>query len=297
MLYTHNFRFASLLLNPVAHLLLAVWCCMVFAGVVEAQTFIVPGNSGENWVDTGLDIAPGTLLQFSAEGQVDMGYDWGLYGPDGTREFAPGTEGYPALTLRRYGLVARLTASRTSPHDDLREEWSYGEFRWYFAEHGGHLWLTVDDNDPDNNTGYFTVHVQSTVFREPVLVCRVCPWEFDLDHLRGEHPDPKTFKGMLAFGGSITDVKELAGMTLVTVSPGTVVAKYGDFPKLKVVFETNAAPKASSAKQNVIQGIRFDNEKMSLIYGKAPLELQSKLNTKPRGSRSLILKPASRKAN
>ena len=296
MLYTHNFRLASLLFTPVVHLLLALLCCTAFAGVAEAQTFIVPGTAGNNWVDTGLDIAPRTLLQFSAEGQVNMGYDWGLYGPEGTTRFAPGTN-YPALTNRRYGLVARLTASRTTPHDDLREEWSYGEFPSYFAEHGGHLWLTVDDNDPANNTGYFTAHLQITVFPGWEVVCQRCPWEFNLEFIFGDHPEWKTFNGLLAFGGSITDIKESAGLTVVTASAGTVVAKYGDLPKLKIVFETNAAPKASSAKQEVIQGIRFDNDKLSPINGKAPLELQPKLNAKPGGSQPIIVKPASKKAN
>jgi len=296
MLYTHNFRFNSLLLNPLAHMLFAVLCCMAFASVGEAQTFIVPGTAGHNWVDTGLNIAPGTFLQFSAEGQVNVGYDWGIIGPEGTPHFAEG-RGYPSEDQpKRYGLVARFTGSPTSPHTDIREDWTYREGTGHIARHGGHLWLTVNDNDPANNTGYFTVKVETMVSPEFVLVCKLCPWEFDLEHLRGDYSDPKTFNGVLVFGGSITDVKESAGMTLVTVSPGTVVAKYGDLPKLKIVFETNAAAKASPAKQDVIQGIRFDDDKMSLINGKAPLELRPQPNTKP-WSQPLNVRPASRKAH
>jgi hypothetical protein len=113
-------------------------------------------------VNTGLDVAPGTLVQLSAKGQVDVGWGWGVWGPEGTMRHAGGPT-YPSNDGPiRYGLVARLTASRTSPEDSLHVDWSYGETRQYCAEQGGRLWLTVNDDAADNNTGAFMVRVEQT---------------------------------------------------------------------------------------------------------------------------------------
>lgn len=158
---TDNYQLVSLSQQRATRLLLAALCCLVFSTLTQAHDFTVPGTSGHNWLNTGLDIAPGALLQLSADGRVDVGYDWGSFGPEGTTRFAD-SSGYPADTPFRYGLVARLTASRTTPEDDLREQWSYGEAREYCAAQGGHLWLTVNDDDPGNNTGSFMVHVAQT---------------------------------------------------------------------------------------------------------------------------------------
>jgi hypothetical protein len=140
-------------------LLLAFWLC--FAGeIVKAQTFTVPGNSGHNWVDTGLDIPPRASVQILATGQVDVGAGWGVHGPKGTTNFVNGKP-YPAMTTYRYGLVARLTSSRVSPHEELKREWAYkGKRRKFYVDsRGGHLWLTVNDDFPGDNTGEFLVRV------------------------------------------------------------------------------------------------------------------------------------------
>jgi len=137
---------------------LTLLICILSAPVTKAQTYTVPGNSGLNWVNTGMDVSRGTLIELRATGEVDVGAGWGRFGPEGTTSFA-NVSGYPAETRFRYGLVARLTSSRTDAADDLREEWSYGERRQYCAARGGHLWLTVNDDDPANNTGEFIVVV------------------------------------------------------------------------------------------------------------------------------------------
>src|SRR5205807_861157 len=109
-------------------------------------------------------ISPGTLLQLSAEGRVGVGAGRGSFGPEGTIQFAPET-GYPAETRYRYGLIARLTTRRTNPNqiltnpgqseDGLYEQWSYGDMpdHRYCAARGGHLWLTVNDYSPGDNSG------------------------------------------------------------------------------------------------------------------------------------------------
>jgi len=125
----------------------------------QAQTLTVPGNSGLRWVDTRLDVRPGTLIQLSASGTVNVGS--GSFGPEGTHIFASG-QGWPASLAYSYGLVARLTASRTNPQDELREDWAYGAAHSYCALNGGHLWLTVNDNHPADNVGQFEVRISTS---------------------------------------------------------------------------------------------------------------------------------------
>ena len=161
LMNTHNCRLGSLSQRAMRLLLIASYC-LIFAALAHAQdqTFIVPGTSGSTWVDTHLDIAPGTLLRLAAVGEVEVA-DGGFYGPRGTLKFAD-APGFPAQTRYRYGLVARLTTRLENPgrsRDELYEQWSYGELpgNRYCATRGGHLWLTVNDNSPKDNRGAFTV--------------------------------------------------------------------------------------------------------------------------------------------
>lgn len=159
---TQSCQFVSLSQRRTKHLLLAALCCLVLATLTQAQ--VVPGTAGHRWVDTGLDLAPGTLVQLSATGQVDVGWGWGVHGPRGTTQFARGGP-YPSDSgTCRYGLVARVTQSRTSPSptSGLHEDWSFCDAPTHCAEQGGHLWLTVNDDDPGNNTGNFMVNVTTT---------------------------------------------------------------------------------------------------------------------------------------
>ncbi|PYT09116.1 MAG: hypothetical protein DMF60_03195, partial [Acidobacteria bacterium] len=161
-----------LLLRRATRLVLAAACYLAMATLTHAQTFTVPGTSGRNWVDTGIDIQPGVLLQLSAEGRVDVGAGWGAYGPEGTTRFAD-VPGYPAETRFRYGLVARITPRRANPSgrrlpnpgqsdDGLYEQWSYGDTHQYCTAQGGHLWLTANDDNAGDNSGAFTVYLSRT---------------------------------------------------------------------------------------------------------------------------------------
>jgi hypothetical protein len=147
---------------------LATVCVIqVTASVCAAQSFRVPGDTGRIWIDSQLDLKPGTLVRLAAKGEVNVGAGWGSYGPEGTQKFAD-APGYPAETTYHYGLVARLTQSRTNPDDDLREQWAYGEAQEYCAAAGGHLWLTVNDNEPKDNKGEFAVDVS-------LAACQLAP--------------------------------------------------------------------------------------------------------------------------
>ena len=137
--------------------ILVALSCLLWGQDASATPFRVPGNSGTHWLDTGLDVAPNTQIRLTASGRVDIGGT--SYGPEGTRVFATGP-GWPAEIAFSYGLVARLTSNRTNPNDDLREDWAYGASANYCARQGGHLWLTVNDNQPADNSGVFNVDVQ-----------------------------------------------------------------------------------------------------------------------------------------
>ena len=174
---TNNCRLVSFLHRPM-RMLIVVAFCLLLPSPTQATEFSVPGISGRNWFDTGLNIAPGTLLQLSAEGRVTVGPGLGSYGPEGTPQMAE-PSGYPAETRNRYGLVARLTPGSHNPGDrrfenDLFEQWSYGETAGnrHCAASGGHLWLTVNDNDPGDNTGAFTVNVSLSTCPSEAAIAR-----------------------------------------------------------------------------------------------------------------------------
>ncbi len=127
-----------------------VIACAVAAG---AQTR-VPGNSGRHWVDTGIDVDNGTQIQVSATGTVNVGAP-GIFGPEGTTAFRSELS-FPAGGPV-YGLVIRLTSSRTNSQDELREDYFYATDRNICFRAPGHIWLTVNDNQPEDNTGAFIV--------------------------------------------------------------------------------------------------------------------------------------------
>lgn len=124
---------------------------------VAPLQYTVPGQAGHKWIDTGLDVKAGEMVYLIADGEVYYGANVGTHGPAGVA--APGVSGLPASTISRYGLVARLTRSRTNPEDDLREDHAYGD-KEFCSRTGGRLWLTVNDHAPDDNRGEYIVEVK-----------------------------------------------------------------------------------------------------------------------------------------
>ena len=289
-MHTHYYQLALHLLHRPKRVLLIALGCIIFATPTQAQSsshdFVVPGRSGINWVDTGLYLPPNTLLHFSATGKVDVSAGWGSWGPEGTsepREFAH-VAGYPVLDpTRRYGLAARLTTDVRLPvpsSPEVRATWLYPESEGYFAApRGGHLWLTVNDDFPIDNVGSFKVHLELTTFPIGEMLCQHCPFDkITVENVIGQPlPDPKALQTLMVLDGEILSVNQLGETTLVTVSPGTVLAKYGDLPNLKVIFEKAADRSGPSfSKQSVIQGLLFQKNKMLLITAASQLTPNSK---------------------
>ncbi|HEX6190112.1 MAG TPA: hypothetical protein VFZ40_18685 [Pyrinomonadaceae bacterium] len=130
-----------------------------FAVPLQGRKYVVPGGAGgPEWLDTGLDVRAGEKVHLFAEGEVAYGANVGTLGPAGKE--ASGVSGLPAETTYRYGLVARVTASRTNPQDDLRADYAYGETEEFCVRAGGRLWLTVNDSDKNDNKGEYTVVIE-----------------------------------------------------------------------------------------------------------------------------------------
>jgi hypothetical protein len=100
------------------------------------------------WVDTGIDVQAGDNVAINASGQIRVARDGGLMtaaGIDSGR-----TEGATIPNARVGGLVARFG---NSPPVFI------GESRTFRAPRAGRLYLGVNDNFFDDNTGQFNVTV------------------------------------------------------------------------------------------------------------------------------------------
>lgn len=116
--------------------------------VGDADTIIVPGNSGSRWVDTGIDVRRGDILTLSATGTVDVSSSWGTHDARGTTRFAR-VSGYPVNSPRRYGLAGKIGS----------QKWAYTGSS-VTAQQNGRLYLTCNDDSPSDNNGKFVVTVQ-----------------------------------------------------------------------------------------------------------------------------------------
>jgi len=137
---------------------MAVAASTTVAIPAHALDLHVPANAGRNWLRAGQRMNPGTLVSIQASGSSNVGAA-GQFSPVGTSR-VPGDTGFPAPDLQmRYGLAIRLTSSRDNPHDELREDRQYTNQLTFCAAGGGQLWLTVNDNQPNDNSGGFQVNV------------------------------------------------------------------------------------------------------------------------------------------
>ena len=105
-------------------------------------------------------------------------------------------------------------------------------------------------------------------------LCHPCPNdEITIERVIGQPlPDPKSVQILRVLDGEIFAINQLAGTTLITVSQGSVLEKYGDLPTMKIVLKQGAArPSESLPKGIVIQGVVFQDNKMSLITGTSRL--------------------------
>lgn len=116
--------------------------------VGDAETIIVPGNSGNRWIDTGITIRRGDRVILSPTGTVDVSGSWGTHDARGATRYAR-VPGYPVNSPRRYGLAAKIGS----------QKWAYTGAEVVAAQNG-RLYLTCNDDSPSDNNGKFVVKVQ-----------------------------------------------------------------------------------------------------------------------------------------
>ena len=115
----------------------------------DADTIIVPGNSGSRWIDTGITVRRGDRVILSSTGTVDVSSNWGIHDALGTTRFAR-VGGYPVNSPRRYGLAAKIGS----------QKWAYTGDAAVTVTQNGRLYLTCNDDSPSDNNGKFIVSVQ-----------------------------------------------------------------------------------------------------------------------------------------
>ncbi len=125
----------------------------------SGKEVIVPGTSGPRWINTGITVVSGDTVRLDAEGKVDVGAGWGVHGPEGTSKFVKLPPGrYPVESRMRYGLAARITLGSGRKYQPT-QTWVYGQAKEMRVTRSGILWLTVNDDAPENNSGEFVVQV------------------------------------------------------------------------------------------------------------------------------------------
>jgi len=120
----------------------------------DSDIIRVPGNSGNRWVNTGIKLQRGDTVTLSATGRVDVSAGWGTHSAKGTRNFAL-VPNYPVNSRTRYGLAAKIATTSGI----TRQKWSYGDSNSMYVTKNGTLYLTVNDDAPDDNSGEFQVKV------------------------------------------------------------------------------------------------------------------------------------------
>ncbi len=119
----------------------------------QEQTITVPGKAG--WFDTKLDIPPGTIVEFSAEGAVQLNQTAASL-PGGI----PGRVRSPRLPLPTAPVGALVAKFQYSSGKASTPVFIGAQGKAQTATESGRLWLSVNDDTPADNNGSFTVKVR-----------------------------------------------------------------------------------------------------------------------------------------
>src|SRR5688500_6734007 len=137
---------------------------VLFVGIASAQADVtkeitISGETGLQWVNTGITVVAGDTVRLDAKGEVDVGGTWGIHGPEGTTNFSEQPPGYyPLETRMRYGLAGRITLGSGRKFQPT-QTWVDGEAKEIKVKRSGILWLTVNDDAPEGNVGSFDVTI------------------------------------------------------------------------------------------------------------------------------------------
>ena len=115
----------------------------------------VPGNS--RGMDTGIDVRSGDQITFSASGTIVAGQRAGSVGPEGGR-----SSGFGSIVSTRpvpnAGVGALIGYIRTA--DGQTQPFFIGSSLTYNATTDGRLYLAINDDNYNDNSGSFTVRIR-----------------------------------------------------------------------------------------------------------------------------------------
>ena len=118
------------------------------SGLRERQVSV---SSSTPWTDTGIDVRPGQTLYFEARGEVRWGRDR-RDGPEGERN-SPRNPGRPMPNRPAAALIAKIGSESSDPFFIGADT---GGVR---VRGGGRLYLGINDEVLNDNSGNFTVIV------------------------------------------------------------------------------------------------------------------------------------------
>jgi hypothetical protein len=125
------------------------------------QTVLAPGairvEANQPWTDTGIDVRAGDLVSFQGSGQVAFGQSSGqTAGVDGKSDVR--SPNYPVSAMPVGGLIAKVANSAPFPIG--------GNQQAIRMPANGRLMLGVNDNEVNDNSGFFSVVVTRTGQRQ-----------------------------------------------------------------------------------------------------------------------------------
>ena len=121
------------------------------------QTVLAPGairvEANQPWTDTGIDVKAGDLVSFQGSGQVGFGQSSGqTAGVDGKSDVR--SPNYPVSAMPVGGLIGKVANSAPFPIG--------GNQQAIRMPANGRLMLGVNDNEVNDNSGFFSVIVNKT---------------------------------------------------------------------------------------------------------------------------------------
>lgn len=119
---------------------------------------VAEADGGEPGVDTGIDVRTNDFVSMHASGSIWAGV-WltGENGPDGWEKIEDSAD-FPLPNSRPFGLLYKLVEGDATPEYTPWHVLGTGDsFDW--SGDTARLWLTINDDVPDNGSGAFGVDV------------------------------------------------------------------------------------------------------------------------------------------
>jgi hypothetical protein len=119
------------------------------------KVVVVPGNQPRG-VDTGIDLRAGDQVTITATGQVTAGRRAGVVSPDGGRQGAASILGtYPVPNAGVGALIGYIVSS----NGQTSQPFFVGSQSTFTTPVEGRLYLTVNDDNYNDNSGSFSVRI------------------------------------------------------------------------------------------------------------------------------------------